>query len=74
MTTDDLRKWRFREPFVPFRLYLRNGDVAWCRSPENIGWPGPTGQTCFLYQGEVLRMIAISDIVAIEPIVDADDL
>jgi hypothetical protein len=73
MTTFDLREWRFRKPFKPFSLHLKNGDVVPVWDADSIGWGGPGAIECTVLTLTTVRHVIIADIVEIREMPERDD-
>lgn len=77
MSPEELLEWVRKRPFVPFKLFLTDGQTYDIRHPEfcmvgkrsaMIGIPGQPGDTLY----ERATMVALLHIVRIEPLEPAE--
>jgi hypothetical protein len=67
MTVEDLRQALRRQPFQPFRLRMRNGDVYDLPEVGRMAL-SPIDTDAVVYIGDVFRFINPQEVVAMEPL------
>ena len=68
-TIADLRRYRGAIPFIPFVLHLKSEELVRVGAPEHIAY-AEGGSQCTVYEGRDFRFIQLSDVVAIDQVLE----
>lgn len=63
---EELRKWRYAEPFRPFELVLDNGRRYLIKHPWSIGWSEKGKQVAFASGGDNIDVVSFSRVAELK--------
>jgi hypothetical protein len=63
---EELRKWRYAEPFRPFELILDDGHRFLIKHPWNIGWSEKGEQVAFASGGDNVDIVSFSRVAGLK--------
>ena len=62
---EELRKWRYAEPFRPFEVVLDDGRRALIKHPWNIGWSAESEKLAFASGHDDVDIVSFARVVSL---------